>query len=794
MWVRRPAAPVVAVVSLALAIAAATAVFTVTDAALWRPLPFPDPQRLVWITTVDRDVAGATAPGVYSQWAARAATLDAIGAIRAVEGTLRDEKGTDRVPGALVTAGFFEALRGHAAAGRLLTAGDELADAPPVAVISGRLWRRRYGSNPDVVGRTIELDGRARTLVGVMSDSFGALPIEFDWLTPLTFSARQAANIGPRYLDVIGRLAASSARASQSELSGIAQSAGATGDTGLPLSARVETVQSHFAAAPSRILVPLFVSVLVLVGIAAANAANLMLAHGQRRRGEIAIRASLGATRSRLVRQLATEAGLIALAAGALSVLLAQWLADPLVRALPPELSRSTLRFDLRTALFTVSSTFAVTMLIGLVPALRNSRTDLRSGLNAASRGILSGNDRLRRAFVVAQVALAMSLGMAGLLMLRTTWALTSAPRGYDADRVLTAALSFPAAGYAGGDDIRRAIERIVGAAAGNGAVRRAAVATRVPLSGGAPGSDVALFTEPFSSGVDRQTKIRFVTPGFFDTVGTPILDGRDVSDSDASGSPLVVLVNETLARRLSPSEPIVGKAIKLAVADFNEGGTRAWRVVGRVADSRDRGPRQPAEPELYISVSQGPAEVFEWIGRRVLLAVQSTPAGRVTASDLKAALTVAAPDVPLFDAQTLDERFAGAIARERLLADLLLPLAAAGALLAGFGVFAVVTQLVVSRRRELALRMVLGATPGRILMTALNEGWSLAVVGVVFGAAAAMAAGRGLQSLTFGVGLIDPRTLAVVVTALLATITAAVWWPAWRASKLDPATVLRES
>jgi predicted lysophospholipase L1 biosynthesis ABC-type transport system permease subunit len=253
-----------------------------------------------------------------------------------------------------------------------------------------------------------------------------------------------------------------------------------------------------------------------------------------------------------------------------------------------------------------------------------------------------------------------------------------------------------------------------------------------------------------------------------------------------------VVLVNDMLARRLSASGSVIGRDVKFAVPDFNSTGVTPWRIVGRVEDAWDGGPRERPEPEIFVSLAQGPADVFEWVGRRVLLAVRATPGRTVAANDVRAAVTREIPDVPLYDVQTLDQRLAGHLATERLLTGLLVPLGVMGGLLATLGVFAIVTHLVSARRRELAVRMVLGASPASILTLALGDGLKMTLAGVALGALGAVLAGRSLVALTFGVAPLDPGTIAAAAGLTLLTTTLAVWWPARRAARLDPIVALR--
>ena len=556
-WTRRPLVAIASIVSLAVGLAVASSVFAVADAALWRRLPIPGAERVVWIDSVDRGVAGNTAPGVFSAWASGAASFEAIGAIRASESIFRDDRPGQRVAGAYATAGAMKVLAVQPVLGRAITEQDDRPGAPLVLVISDRFWRSQYASSPSILGRSVILDGKARTIVGVMNASIDNVPFGYDWWAPLAMSAEQAANIGPRYLNVIGRLRSADSRAAAAELSTLSRNAGAVGDTGAALGVRLESLKAHFSSDARPILLPLLGAVLAVVLLGSLNAASLLLAQGQSRRAEIALRASLGASRARLVRQLLFESTWLTGAAAALSLLVSLWIVDSLKTLLPYDQGTlSSVALDWRTAVFTLVLAAAITSLCGLLPAVRNSSIDLRDALVGGGRAVAGSPDRLRRALVMLQVGLAITVGTAGALMARTTVELMAAPRGYDAAQVLTAAAQFPSRDYPSSQQLRDAIARVATAAESIPGVRNVALATRVPLSGGAPGSDLALVSESFKPGTDRQVRIRFVTPGYFSTVGTPLLHGRDVAASDVDTAGLVVLVNETLARRLAdPSD-----------------------------------------------------------------------------------------------------------------------------------------------------------------------------------------------------------------------------------------------
>jgi len=432
-----------------------------------------------------------------------------------------------------------------------------------------------------------------------------------------------------------------------------------------------------------------------------------------------------------------------------------------------------------------------ITALVGIVPAIRQTGASLSGEVVGSARGVVAGGDRVRRGFVMAQIALAMTLGAAGVLMWQTTQALVQAPRGYASEGVLTAALRLTASDHPGPAELDTALNRVLATVAALPGVTDAAIASRVPLAGGAPGSDVVLASEAFTPGTDRQARIRIVSPGYFRAVGVPIIEGRDLYATDGAGARPAVLVNETLAARLSPGRSPVGESVKFAVQDFNQA-SASWQVVGLVGDAKDRGPREATEPAIYVSIGQTPPGVFDWIGRQVLLVARAAPGFVLPPDTLRLAVNAADPRIPAFDMQTLDQRLQRHLSVERLLANLLVPIAAAGTLLAGFGVFALVMHMVHSRRREIALRMVLGATPATIVYDIGRTGLHLALGGSIVGAGGALAAERLLAASTFGSRALDLGVLLSVAALMFLTTIVAVWLPARRAARHDPAGVLR--
>ena len=792
---RRPVLPLAVVATLTAGLGAAIAVFAVTWAVVWRPLDVPEPRRLVWIASQStaQDIDGSS-PGAALTWQAEARTLDALAAVRSVAGAMADDAGTDRLPGALVTASIFDVLGVRPVLGRAFASSDDMPGAARVLLLSHRTWQARYAGAATVVGRGVALDGRAATIIGVLPANAASLLPDADWWAPIAFAPSERANIGPRYLDLIGRLAATATPAvAQQELAAIGARLPLVAEDGTPLGVRVTPLAEHLTARYRVGLMLLLAGVVALVLIACANVATLLLTRAHDRRAELALRASLGATRARLARQLLVEAALLASVSAAGGLLAAWWLTDLLRALLPADVPRlAEAHVDVATATFALAAGAIVTLLAGLAPALRGTRADLQSMLRIGAVGGAS-DEHVRRVFVVAQVALAVVLACAAALLVRSAWALDQAPRGYDTAGVLTASLTLPAATYREPADIVGVLDRIVQGASALPGVTHAAVASQLPFAGGSAGSNVALSDEAFSDGVDRQVRVRLVGPGYLRALGVPLRAGREVIATDGATSQPVVIVNETLARRLTPGASPLGRAVKFGVPVFNGvDGTRVWHVVGIAADTWDRGPREAVEPEVLIPLAQTPSDVFFWISRELQLAVRTRGDAQALAPDLRRVVAAADPAIPLGRARTLDERVIDAFARERLMARLLAALGAAGVALALLGLVAVVHNQVQRRRRDIAIRLALGATSGGVVGALVRDGAQLAGIGALAGGALSVGSGGLLASLLYGVAPGDPATLAGVAAVVVGLAVLAAWVPARGVARVDPAEALR--
>ena len=645
-WRRRPILPLTIVLTLTAGLGAATAVFAVSWAVLWRPIDAPAPDQLVWVEAQSRETTGQSSPGAFAAWQSNTNTFTALAAIRPVSGALADRNGTDRVRGALVSESLFGVVGLQPAIGRVFSAAEAQPGAARTLLISHRLWTNRYASSAAIVGQPVTLNGAAATIVGVLPSSANDIVSEVDWWAPLSLDARDRANTGPRYLNVIGRLSAGvSIAAARQELDAIGQGLQLRDDDGSTLGVAVTPLAQHLTAPYATGLRLLLAGVLGLVIIAAVNAAALLLTRAGDRRAEMAVRTSIGATRGRLVRQLFVEAAMLASLACAGGMVVALWITDLLRAVLPAEIPRlAEAEIDLAATLFALVLGGAVSILTGLIPAMRGARSDLQSVLRSGAAGP-AGDARLRQVFVIVQVAMAVVLGCGAALLVRSAHALDTAPRGYDATGVFTASVTLPAATYRDAATIAGTMNRILSDVANVPGVTGASASSQVPFAGGSPGADLTLAEDTFTEGVNQQVRIRLVAPDYLTTLGIRVTEGRDIGRGDSAASQPVVVVNQALAKRLAPTSSVIGRAVKFAVPAFaGDDGRKVWTVIGVADDSWDRGPRAAIEPAVLLALGQTPAEVFFWISRELQLAVRTSADAAALASDVRRAVFAVDP------------------------------------------------------------------------------------------------------------------------------------------------------
>jgi putative ABC transport system permease protein len=790
---KTPGFTFVAILTLALGVGATTAIFGGLYGVVLRPLPFPHAERLTHLWSLQKGDVISVSPGNFRRFEERLRSVEDLAAATNAGFTLTGEGAPEMVAGSRVTFRYFDAFGVKPALGRMFSAAEDRPGHERVAVLSNRLWRGRFGSDRGIVGRSILLNGLPHIVVGVMPADFDPVENAQLWV-PLALTAEDDANYGHRYLRVMGRLAPGVT------LAGAQSEAGA-------MDRQLEEAAPEFNKGAGTLLEPwvdgllgsLKQRLLVLLGavfcvllIACVNVANLLLARGAARSREIAIRASLGAGRGRIVRQLLTENLVLGLAGSAAGLGLAYWILRGIVAAAPGNIPRlDQVRLDAPVLAFAVVLGLASSLLFGLVPAFRVARPDLQTMLKEGGRSLGTGGprDRVRSGLMVAEVALALVLLAGAGLLLRSAVRLGQVELGFDPSRLLTARLLLHNSGEGDRERAVHTFERAVEEVGRVPGVESVAGASLLPLSTSNSSSSTAIEGHPVAPEEKMNANHRLVTPGYFRTLGVPLLAGRDLRPADREGSLRVVLVNQTLARQAWPGENALGKRLSLWTEEDDE---PVWlEVVGVVGDIRQGRLSQDVRPEVYFPLAQVPP--FIWDDEDVTFALVARTAGDPArpAADVRRAVLVADPTLPVFGVSTMEEIRASSLSLNRLNTMLLAGLGAIGLLLAAVGIYGVIAYFVAQRTQEIGLRMALGATERGVLRMVVLQALRPVAMGLVLGLAGAFAATRALENLLFGVSVSDPMTFVGVVCVLLAAALLASYGPARRAARVEPTRAL---
>jgi putative ABC transport system permease protein len=801
LW-RTPAFTLAAVLTLGLGIGATTTIFTVVNGVLLRPLPYEDSGRLanIWVDLGQgAQSLPAVAPADFRDYQRRSRSFAGLAAGTGAEeidlrGNLTGEGAPERVGLSPVTANFFPLLGIKPALGRGFTAEEEALNGPHVVMLSDRLWRRRYGGDRSIVGRTIPLDGIGHTVVGVLPRDFRLLlpaeafeivdadlwvPLQFDYTVPL-----------PRNLTlftVIGRLKPDVSFAqAQADMSGIAEQFRQEFPEHKAANTRIRVVPLHEDivkhARPS--LLTLMGAVGLVLLIACGNVAHLLLARGTARSGEFALRAALGASRWAMVRQLLMESGLLALGGGALGLTVTA-LALTVLRALHPASLPRLAEVDIDRAVFgfTLLVSVMTTLLFGLVPALRASGVDPQAQLQGGSRsGLGPERRRIRGMLIVGEVALSVVLLVGAGLLVRSFLALQQVKPGYDASDVLTFQLSMPSSKYAKGKDRRaflRLLDEQLRAVPG---VREVGAVSQLPLTGSGPLSPFAYNEETAKNFESVTADGRNVSPTYFQAMDTRLLAGRTFSSLDSVGGQPVIIIDETLARLAWPGQTAVGKQLQVAPT----GTPNAFaEVVGVVEHMRMHDLARDGLPQIYSSVGQGTPSTMAFVVETSLDPSSLTRSVRqlVAALDKDLAVDHLAP----MEAYLTEGR-----AQARFSLVLMSVLGAIALLLAAIGIFGVISYSVTQRTREFGIRLALGEDPGHTRRTVIVGGMRLVLLSLALGLAGSFLTSRLISGLLYGVTPADPLTFAGIAVLLGLVALFACYLPARRATRIDPASALR--
>jgi putative ABC transport system permease protein len=808
---KAPGFTAVALLMLACAIGANTAIFSVVDGLLLRPLPLAGAERLMKLLRhlPELDLDALSVPK-YFFWRDRGTASAGFAAIAAYESlgsgfNLVTDGRPERIVGSHVSANFFAVFADRPQLGRTFAAEEDRPGGPRAVVLSDRLWRRRFGGEPAVVGRRLRLNGELYTVVGVMPANF-RFPARSELWTP--WQLDPASDDKESYIEVAGRLRQGAGMAAaQAAMDVVARRfAAARPDHVRPREGiRVLPLQQYLYGPLRPALLVLLAAVGAVLLIACVNLANLQLARLAAQQREIAIRTALGASRWQVLRQLLAESLLLSFLGGAAGLLLGAWCLRPLLAASPVGAdSLARVAVDGRVLLFTFGLSALSAVLFGLAPVMQRvgRRERERGGLPAAlaeASGRTAGRrtGRLtRQLLVAAEVALAMVLAIAGMLLARSFVGLLRGAPGFSADHVLTLKLSLPQARYGNGAALDRFAAELVGRVAGLPAVSGAALASTLPLEDGPPmgfAIDGRYHGETSGDGFGI-AQYRAVTPGYFRTLRIAGRRGRTFDAGDRRGAEPVAVINEAATRRYWPGRDPLGSRIILGV-QTSLADPRPRRIVGIVDDVRERGLDEPPPPIAYVPMSQLPDAVAAAFVELLptSLAVRTAGPAPGLAHAVERQVAAVDPQQPVTDVCAMEEIVARSLGPRRFAAVLLGALSLLALALAAVGIYGVLSYLVQQRGREIGVRMALGATGLDVLGMVVRQGMSAVSVGIAVGLAGAFALARLLGNLLYGVGPHDPSSFALTAAflALVAAVACAV--PARRASRLDPLSVLRE-
>ena len=786
---KSPGFTAVAIIALALGIASTTAIFSVVDAVLLHPLPYPQADRILNVSESQRssgEGGGSPSPANYLDWAGQNHVFASMAASRGWPVNITSGDRPERVRGTMTTASFFQVFGIPAMLGRTLLPTDDAAGNDHVVVVGYGLWKRRFGSDRNLVGRNITLDSEPYTVIGIMPpgfspDDYGELWLPSRWGVP---AHPLSPNEDPRqvrdrhYLDAWARLKPGiTLQQARQEMDAIAlrlekQYPDANQDQGVSLL----SLQDYLVGDIRPTLLLLLVAVALVLLIGCANVANLLLARATTRTREVSIRYALGAGRLRVVRQLLTESILLALIGGVSGVLLAAWSVPALLAMSPPDIREfSTIGVNRDVLGFSIVVSVLSGVIFGLAPALQASRCNLNDALKEGGRGSTASTGRTRFALVVAEVGLSMILLIGSGLLVKSFMRLLQVNPGFDTSRLLVFNVGLPTSSTPTQQDAfyHEVVERLQALPG----VQSAGAVSRVPLAGG--NSDRS-FRVP-GSDKDYQADIRVSTPTYFQTMGIPLLKGRGLSEQDMHSPVEVAVVNEAFAQSVFPGQDPIGKYI----TDFGPLMDRI-QIVGVVGNVRHADLETAPRPEIYLSFGQA-----HWPSAFMVVRSKTSDPLALT-SAAQSAVSSVNKDVPLANLRTMQDMVAGSVLRRKFAMWLLSIFAGLAVLLAAIGLYGVMSYTVSQRTHEIGIRMALGAKKADVVQLIVSQGMKLAALGVAAGIVAALLLTHLMASLLFGISARDPVTFGSL-TALLAVVALiANYVPARRATRVDPMVALR--
>jgi putative ABC transport system permease protein len=795
---KRPAFTLVVVITLALGIGANTAIFSIINAVLLRPLPFTESERLVvpWGSKDDRLEASVLSYLDFVDWRAQTKTLEYLAAYQRSGGLLRLGDGEpELITGVSADADLFPLLRVQPALGRAFTRANDQAGAAPVIVLGNNLWQRRFNSDPSIIGQQITLGSTSATVIGVMPADF-RFPVQVkqtDFLRPLAQVLGEGTKRRSSYqLPAVARLKpGATTEQAAAEMRIIAQGIEQQNpDEGFRLGANLVTLQDAIVGNVRTSLLVLLGAVGLVLLIACANVANLMLARAATRHREMAVRTALGASRWRVARQLLTESLLLASVGGAVGLLLGVWGVALLVSANTVNIPRlRDVGLDPTVLAFTAGVSLLTGVLFGLAPAFSSSRVGMNEALKESGRGGGDGRNRqrFRSLLVIGEVALSLVLLIGAGLLIKSFSRLREVNPGFNPQNVVTTTLSLARAKYPESERQRQAFDEVIKRMRSLPGVESAALIYPMPFSGSRTANTFLIEGRPPARPEDKPSAdYRLISSDYFKTMGVPVRRGRSFTDQDAANTPWITVVNESFARRYFGGADALGQHIRIERGETDTASQPSREIVGVVGDVRHEGLDTESGPEIYVPYQQAPEARMDLVVRTKVSDLSGI------AASMREGIRQIDKEQYVPPVQPLSELIAGSLSRRRFDALLTGLFAGVALLLAAVGIFGVTSYAVTQRTREIGVRMALGAQRRDVLKLVLGQGSRIIICGIGAGLVAAFALTRVLAVMLYGVKPTDPLTFIVVSAGLTVIALLACYLPARRATKVDPLVALR--
>jgi len=787
----RPGFTLAAVLTLGLGIGATTAIFSVVHAVVLKPYAYKDPDRVLLAFSKWRGNRGSWSVGNFDYFRQRITSAEDFAADTGVSMNLSDNGEPERIFGSRATWNYFRLFGIPPAYGRTFTAEEDQPGRNKVVILSDGLWRRRFGADPSIVGRSIRINQEPHDVIGIMPPESNQIGDAAEAWVPIAFTPEQLAMYDEFYLTAYVRQRKDVTQQQvRDEFVRVAQALATDHpDLNRERSADVELMSSFFIGDYRLRLFVLLAAVALVLLIACGNVANLLLARLALRSRELAIRAAIGAGRGRIVRLVLTESLVLAFLGGAAGLAIAWWSLPALIRLAPqgvPRLETATLNGTVLAA--AIAMVLGSALFVGLLPAWQATRrTSLTEDLGDG-KGALSGSLKpwMRQLLIGAQAALVMIVLAGAALLVRSAINMQQQPIGFDTKGVLTARIALPAAQYGSPDAARAAYRQVLESLQASPGVKFAALDSQAPLVGG--GGSNGLFAE---GKVDLiQSSSHFISPGYFSVVNARLKAGRPFVETDTRQTPFVMIINETLARTAFGDADPIGKRISCC-----EGapGQPHWKtVIGVVNDIKSQGPAADSRPEFYLPINQIPDAAWSWTGRSFVLLTRGDDIAAMTTA-IRTAVRSVDSTLPVYRIWTMEEGLRRIMAQARFNTLLMSLLASTGLILAALGIYSVIAWLVAQRTREIGVRMALGASKRDVIRMMSVHGLKPVVIGLAAGLAGAVAATRLLQNQLYQIEPRDPLTLIGTALILFIVAVAAATVPAWRATLIDPSSALRE-